>query len=237
MTAYAKTYLMDAMENLGEMADCATTLLGLPLEQFWPLFAASDTAGKIAAGSPFVIEGKSGAELALDVCDQTGISLSDDIYSRMERALINPEIPEAQYRLSQEYWCGWILGFYQWFTDRPFSEIERLLPITTVCAMYPTFHEESEERFCEAAQEMIAASAQTCGLKRQRLIVGLSQSQLAHRSGVGIRAIQQYEQGAKELHKASFDRVEKLSKALHCAPELLLDVSAEQYDYAAVMLP
>ena len=73
MPAYAKTYLTDAMENLGEMADSVVALFHIPLSQFWPLFSASSTAKTIASGSPFTIMGCSGLELAVRVCDQAGL--------------------------------------------------------------------------------------------------------------------------------------------------------------------
>lgn len=236
MPAYAETYLMDAMENLGDMAHCATTLLQTPLEQFWPTFAASCVAREIAAGSPFAIEGRSGLELAVDVCEQGGIPFDEGdlrVRARGEDREGTAATPALE-SLSPAYWCGWVLGYYQWQRDRSFAEIDRLLPIATVMGMYRTFHEESEERFCEAADEIIAARTDACGLKRQRLLLGLSQSQLARRSGVGLRTIQQYEQGAKDIEKASFDRIERLAGALHCEPRLLLSPAPPRYEYAVV---
>lgn len=239
MPAYAEIYLMDAMENLGDMAHCATTLLQTPLEQFWPTFAASRVAREIAVGSPFAIEGRSGLELAVDVCEQGGIPFDEGnlrVHGRDEDRE-GAAAMSALESLSPAYWCGWVLGYFQWQQGRSFAEIDRLLPITTVMGMYRTFHEESEERFCEAAGEIIAAGSEACGLKRQRLLLGLSQSQLARRSGVGLRAIQQYEQGAKDIGKASFDRIERLAGALHCEPRLLLDPAPLRYEYAVVKLP
>lgn len=240
MPAYAETYLMDAMENLGDMAHCATTLLETPLEQFWPTFAASRVAREMAAGSPFYIEGRSGLELALEVCEQGGLPFREEDLRARARGenLSGPEASASVLEsLSPSYWCGWILGYYQWQCNRSFAEINRLLPIGAVMNMYRTFHEESEERFCEAAGEIIAAGDDACGLKRQRLLLGLSQSQLARRSGVGLRAIQQYEQGAKDIGKASFDRIERLAGALHCEPRLLLSPTPPHYEYAVVELP
>lgn len=239
MPAYAETYVLDAMENLGDMAHCATTLLGTPLEQFWPTFAASRVAREIAAGSPFAIEGRSGLELAVDVCEQGGIPFDKGSLRKRARGevLEGKAATPLLESLSLAYWCGWILGYFQWQQGRSFAEIDRLLPIATVMGMYRTFHEESEERFCEAADEIIAAGAEACGLKRQRLLLGLSQSQLARRSGVGLRAIQQYEQGTKDIGKASFDRIEHLASALHCEPHLLLSPTPPRYEYAVVKLP
>lgn len=226
MGAYAESYLMDAMENLGEMADCVAAAPGVTLAEFWSVFAASAIAREIAEGSPFAIVGKSGLELASRVCEQGGLPFPD-----------SPDgLPfDEGFGLSPSYWCGWILAFYQWSTGRSFAEINRHLPINVVRNMYGTFHEESEDRFREAADEIITASNHPCGLKRQRLLVGLSQSQLARRSGVGIRAIQQYEQGSKDIARASFENVRKLSQALHCQPQDLMP-PASRFEYGVVAL-
>lgn len=53
-------------------------------------------------------------------------------------------------------------------------------------------------------------------LKNRRVALGLSQSQLAERSGVGVRMIQHYEQGAKPIDKAQVGTVLRLSVALDC---------------------
>ncbi len=53
-------------------------------------------------------------------------------------------------------------------------------------------------------------------LKKLRLNGGYSQSQLAKKSGISIRTIQQYEQRAKDINKASIETINCLSKALYC---------------------
>lgn len=51
-------------------------------------------------------------------------------------------------------------------------------------------------------------------LKKYRDALELSQSQLAEKSGVNLRMIQKYEQGDKDLTKASVTTVYKLARAL-----------------------
>jgi len=63
-------------------------------------------------------------------------------------------------------------------------------------------------------------------LKQKRTEAGLSQSQLAVRSGVSIRMVQAYEAEAvtahKDINKAEALSVYKLSRALDCeVPDLL----------------
>ena len=54
-------------------------------------------------------------------------------------------------------------------------------------------------------------------LKERRLIEGLSQSELAEKSGVSFRMIQQYEQGQQPMDKAEIGTILRLSVALGCA--------------------
>lgn len=53
-------------------------------------------------------------------------------------------------------------------------------------------------------------------LKNRREALGLSQSQLAEKSGVGVRMIQHYEQGQKPIDKAQVGTVLRLAVALDC---------------------
>ena len=52
----------------------------------------------------------------------------------------------------------------------------------------------------------------------------MSQSQLAKVSGVNVRMIQNYEQGYKDINKASVITVYKLAKALNINTEDLIEL-------------
>jgi transcriptional regulator with XRE-family HTH domain len=51
---------------------------------------------------------------------------------------------------------------------------------------------------------------------------GLSQSQLAKKSGVSVRVLQGYEQGERDLNKAAADTVMRLAQAVGVTVEELL---------------
>lgn len=53
-------------------------------------------------------------------------------------------------------------------------------------------------------------------LKYTREKSKLSQSELANLSGVSVRMIQAYEQGAQDINKSSVETVLKLAEALRC---------------------
>lgn len=61
-------------------------------------------------------------------------------------------------------------------------------------------------------------------LKNIRTQRGYSQSQLAELSGVSVRMVQYYEQGAKDINLAQAITLYKLAHALECSMEELLEV-------------
>ena len=64
-------------------------------------------------------------------------------------------------------------------------------------------------------------------LQKRRISCGMSQSQLAERSGINFRSLQDYEQGRKTLFSARTELVYRLSAALNCSmEELLIDVES-----------
>ena len=60
-------------------------------------------------------------------------------------------------------------------------------------------------------------------LKCIRSAHGLSQAQLAKRSGIGLRSIQMYEQRNKDINRAEAGSLLKLARALGCEMEDLLE--------------
>lgn len=65
-------------------------------------------------------------------------------------------------------------------------------------------------------------------LQEIRKASGLSQSQLAEASGVNVRLIQDYEQGHKHINNAKAITLYKLSKALNCTMEDLIEKEKEE---------
>ena len=88
--------------------------------------------------------------------------------------------------------------------------------------MYPALHEASEEKFIDTAEQIRQRSIKEARLQQIRRLNAYSQRMLADRSGVSLRMIQQYEQGAKDIRKASSSGLLALAGALHCDIEDLL---------------
>ena len=60
------------------------------------------------------------------------------------------------------------------------------------------------------------------GLKEIRIDLGLSQSQLAKKAEVNLRMLQYYEQGVKDIKKASGETIKKLADALDVTMEEII---------------
>jgi len=174
------------------------------------LFISSGYANLFGKGVPKVVSGLSGTELVMEVVNKAGT-----FYSFPK--------PQVEYDYSPEYWCGWILAYYQWKTGRTFKDIEVNLSVTEILKMYPTLHEASEDKFVDTANAIILRRNNTTRLQRQRKQCGLTQKELSEKSGVKLRTVQQYEMKAKDINKAAVSTVFALSTVLGCRIEDLLE--------------
>lgn len=209
-TAYDEKYLNDAIRNLGEASDYAVNSCGLEMDAFMDLFIASGFAEQFGKGNPKVVAGFSGTELVMEVLEKAGL----------KRTLPEPQIA---YDCSAEYWCGWILAYYQWATARSFRDIHEALSMKEIYKMYETLHEASEDKFVDTANEIIARKKTSTALQRQRKKCGYSQRELAEKAGVNLRTLQQYELGAKDIKKASAAAVLSIANVLGCRVEDLME--------------
>ena len=89
--------------------------------------------------------------------------------------------------------------------------------------LYPTLHEASEEKFVDVANSILIRKNIATKLQTVRKAVGLSQKELSEKSGVTLRMIQQYEQRAKDINKASAGNLFALARVLGCKAEDLLE--------------
>lgn len=210
MYAYNEMYLNDAMRNLGEAFDYAATVLNIPMDDFLDMFIISGIADQFGSGVPKFISGLSGTELVWEVLNRTGKK-------------IDLPAPQTEYDYSAEYWCGWILAFYQWNTSKSFKEIKNYLPMSEIYKLYPTLHEASEEKFIDVANSILKRKNLPTKLQTVRKAIGLSQKELSEKSGVTLRMIQQYEQRAKNINKATVSNLFALAQALGCKAEDLLE--------------
>lgn len=205
--AYDKTYLERARVSLGVMLDFAVNELQFQLSAFWKLFLQSDICPKFEHGDFSVLTGMSGIEITYSI-------VGDDYRKKHSNNTLSR---------SKEYWLGWALAYYQWYTDLSFFEITEFVSIEEIRELYSPYHEMDIHQFCDKMNELYVKRNTTTKLKKLRLAAGMSQSELAEYAEVPLRTIQQYEQRQKNLNKAQAETVLKLANALFCRPVDLLE--------------
>lgn len=124
---------------------------------------------------------------------------------------------------SPEYWCGWILAYYQWMTGKSFKEIYQTATIKKIIELYPTMHEADVTRFISYMNKLKKQKFPQTKLKRIRENLGISQRELEDLSGVSIRQIQLFEQRQRDINKTQAGTLLKFAKALHCDMEDLME--------------
>ena len=140
--AYQKIYLSNAQAALGDAFDYAIRVCGVSGENFIKLFTVSSVSKHMENGEPAYLAGKSGIELAAQIlAETTGMTEQ-------------PEQPE-RYARSCEYWIGWAVAYYQWYSGRKYSEIFEVLSFAELEKMYYTLHEADVSKFAEIADARI----------------------------------------------------------------------------------
>ena len=208
--AFQEIYLNRVQSMLGDAFDYAVNTCGVPGEDFVKLFSVSSISKRMENGEPSVLLGKSGIETAIDVLTETT--------GRTPEAK-----PQDRFERSAEYWIGWAIAYYQWYSSRKYSEIFKVLSFDDLQKMYVTLHEADITKFADIADRKIRDYYSDTNLKRIRNSYGCTQAELAEFSGVSLRSIQMYEQRRKDINKAGAETVYRLAKALGCTVEDLIE--------------
>ena len=216
MHAYSELYLDAARTALGEALDYAVYCCDISADDFMVRFVATPWARRFEMGVPGVVAGMSGTELAMTVLRETGKLPTDGDFPP----------PSDTVKPSEEFWAGWVLAYSQWRDNLHFGDILSVVPANTIVAMYYPYHEASEDKFADFVLARLKERPFSSALARLRKVAGLSQSDLARMTGINIRNIQQYEQGANDIRKASFDKIEALASVLGCSVKALTSIPA-----------
>jgi DNA-binding transcriptional regulator YiaG len=196
------------MNNLGDMFDFAINTFNKSYEDFWKTFAYSNIAIEFERGNPSFVVGKSGYELFYTLFD---ISSKD--------ALLNPDVELIS--KSPEFWCGWILAYYQWAYNVSFKTIQSKLSFEKLLSLYSTLHEIDEQKAAEVLHERLTNTPTKLAIIRKSR--QLKKGELASLSGVSLRSIQMYEQRNNDINKAQAQTLRALSRTLCCIIEDLLE--------------
>ena len=208
--AYREIYLSNAQSVLGDAFDHAISTCKIPGDDFVKLFVVSSISKRMENGEPSVLSGKSGIEIAIEVVlETTGKQPETTPSEHMERSV--------------EYWIGWAVAYYQWYSARRYGDIFKVLPFDDLRKMYYTLHEADITKFVDIAEERIKDHFKDTNLKRIRATYGCTQAELAKQSGASLRSIQMYEQRRKDINKASVETLYGIAKALGCSIEDLIE--------------
>lgn len=208
--SYDEIYLSSAQNVLGHAVDFAVMSLNISYDDFGKAFAVSSVSKQFAIGNPRYVAGMNGCELAREVLAQVNFSYED--------------VEDAMYLdKSPEYWSGWALAFYQWYSSRSFMEILKTVPLSEIIRMYPVYHEMDITKFSDRLNEIFKEKYPFTRLRYKRDNINMSQKRLAEYSGVALRQIQLFEQRQRSINKASAVTLLKLSRALCCSMEELIE--------------
>ena len=119
------------------------------------MFVATGFATQFGNGVPKIVSGLSGTELVHEIVVKAGIE---------------QDLPEVQteYDCSPEYWCGWIVAYYQWNTGRTFKDIFQNVSAKEIEKLYPTLHEAHEDKFVDVVNSIIERKTTTTKLQELR---------------------------------------------------------------------
>lgn len=208
--AYQEIYLSKAQSALGDAFDYAVNTCSIPGNDFVKLFIASSVSKRMENGEPDYIAGKSGIEIVREIVAETkGQELQIE--------------PQEHFERSREYWIGWAVAYYQWHSCRKYSDIFKVISFEDLQKMYYTLHEADVTKFVDIMDSLMKEYFSETNLKRIRTAYGLTQAELAKRSGVSLRSIQMYEQRNKNINRASAETMYRLAKVLGCTMEDLIE--------------
>ncbi len=201
----------DIATNLAEMLDCCANDGKLDGQQVARAFVASGLARQFERQNPVHVAGKSGFELASLLATYMILPF--------------PEQPSPRYDRSPDYWVGWSIAWFQLKTGLPYQSVFGNFPYCDLRGMCYPLHEADESKFIETLLRKLDALDENrpARLRARREAFGLSQSELARRANIGLRAIQMYEQLNKDINHAQGATLYRLSRVLGCEMEDLLE--------------
>ncbi|WP_406037379.1 helix-turn-helix domain-containing protein [Succinimonas sp.] len=209
--AYDEAYLASARNILGHAADFAIMTLNLDPDDFGKALMVSEASKQFAAGNPRYVAGMNGCELARQVLSETGTSYND-----AEDVMYIDKSPE--------YWAGWALAHYQWQSSRSFMDILSAVAFSRIIEMYPVFHEMDVTQFTDHMNGIMRKSYPVSRLKVQRINNSMSPEDLAEASGIELRDILLLEEKEKDINSIAAINLLRLSRALHCGMEDLIEL-------------
>ena len=209
--AYSELYVKNAREAVGTIFSYAINDLKLAPNWAAKIFTFSNISKMIEKGNPGILVAFSKEECA---------------YLTLKEHYKNFKYPvfEANLKETKEFWSGSILALIQHQTGRTFKDILDHVSFRQLLNMYDECYlMERSAAVEEICNRYLKEEDVPTKLKTIRTQCGLSQSELADKSGVSLRMIQLYEQKVNLIDSASASTLCKLSIALDCDIKDLLE--------------
>ena len=162
MNAYSELYVEKAQIALGDMLHYAVYDLRMEASRFYKMFLSSGIARSFGRGVPKYTVGMSGVELAQDI-----VHVITDEYPDVE--------PEYTDYKTPEYWAGWAVAYYEWWTATPFDRIEEIVPVSEIIEMYDPLHEADIMKFVDVMNTRMQQRHEDSRLARLRAYAEMSQ--------------------------------------------------------------
>ena len=209
--AYDEEYFESARRIMGDLFDFAMVTAGVSPETLQKMMITSSSIRQFEKGNPAYVAGMTGCELFIKMVEESGLSI---------------KIPAEEMYLdkSPEYWSGWAIAFYQWYSGKTFERIFEYIDIEELLNMYPVFHEMDIMQFVDEVDKKIASGSIGTRLSIIRKYAGLTQKELSEISDVPLRQIQLFEQRQRDINKCQAETLLRLSKALKCDIEDILEI-------------
>ena len=213
--AYQKFYLNDAQQNLAVTFDYALRILKYDGDEFFLYFIQSEVAEKFGHANPKYIAGMSGIELCQNVLTRIGVTDSF------------PDTTEI--KQGKEFWLGWVLAYYQWYSGLSFSDLQEYGLIPSEILSRYILHEADISKFVSVANKIILQNKAVSPTRLQKIrkAQGLTQKELSELSGVSLRMIQLYEQRQNDINQASGQTINNLARALCCNFYEIMEIELE----------
>ncbi len=214
--AYQKFYLNDAQHNLGVMFDYSIRILNYDADKFFLYFIQSQIAQKFEHANPKYIAGLSGIEL----CERVLLKMGEQI----------PFTDNALIQEGKEFWLGWIMAYYQWYSGLRFSDLQEYGLIPSKILQRYILHEADVSKFVAVANKIIEGNKEATPTRLQKIRKsrGMTQQELADLSGVSLRMIQLYEQRQNDINQASARAITSLSRTLCCNFYEIMEIELEE---------
>lgn len=198
--AYDEMYVEGAMLRMGDMLEYACLDCGYDPDAYWKMFLGSGLARRFEIGDVSVIAGKSGPELA---------------YMVLQNIDHRVQYPTPAWRedRSELYWSGWVLAYFQWYTNRPYIEIWASISIRMLQKMYPTLHEADISKTVDTMAGLMKPVPKN-SVQTLRLVRGLTQQEVADRAHMTVSQLQRIEYGERKIENLSLKTAISLASAL-----------------------